>query len=150
MTSNAYYTNALAVIQLLAERFPATFSVLSRRCRPLKVGVHLDLAAVLEGALSEIEIARGLNIYCSSWHYHKSCTEGATRIDLNGQPCGSVTAAEAAAAKALVTARRDKWKRRQAAAIQAKAKTEIKARNAGRISLAGLKAAAQARRGVAA
>ena len=36
---------ARAIIELLAERWPAAFSVFERRRRPLKVGVHVDILA---------------------------------------------------------------------------------------------------------
>jgi ProQ/FINO family len=41
-----------AVILLLAERWPAAFKVHEGRRKPLKVGIHLDVMAAIDGAVT--------------------------------------------------------------------------------------------------
>jgi sRNA-binding protein len=41
-----------AVLELLAETFPACFSVYEVRRRPLKVGIHTDILKGLDGAVT--------------------------------------------------------------------------------------------------
>jgi ProP effector len=130
----------VATVELLAEAYPKCFSTYERRRRPLKVGIHADLLAALEIAPKALGAA--LNFYCLNFHYLAACSEGAVRIDLDGEPCGSVTAEEAACAKERLEQQRARRKRQQ----EAKAKAEAKARNRGRISLDDLRNAARARR----
>ena len=78
------YLTACAVIELLAERFPKTFFVHEQRRRPLKVGIHLDLKATLDGALGEREMKLALTIYCRNKCYRAKLRKGAWRIDLAG------------------------------------------------------------------
>ena len=112
-----------------------------------KLGIHADLLAKLNGAITPKECANALRLYCSNRFYLQSCIEGAPRIDLDGEVAGQVTAEEAANATQRLAQRQAKRERRRL--VQAKAKAEAKIRNAGRISLADLRAAAQARRAMA-
>jgi len=105
--------------------------------------------AKLNGAITPKECAAALRLYCSNGFYLQQCIEGAPRVDLNGEVAGNITAEEAANAKQRLAQRQAKHIRRQEALAKEKAKVEAKARNAGRISLADLRAAAQARRAVA-
>jgi ProP effector len=139
----------LAVIELLAETFPRCFFVFERRRRPLKLGIHGDVLAALDGAITKEECATALRLYCSNASYLKASIEGAPRIDLNGNAAGSVSTEEAANAKQRLAQREAKHQRRREALAKEKAVAERKARNAGRISLAGLRAAAAARRAMA-
>jgi hypothetical protein len=134
-------------IVALAELFPQCFAVFEQHRQPLKVGIHLDLLAKLNGAITSKECANALRLYCSNGFYLRQCIEGAPRVDLNGEVAGHVTAEEAANAKQRLAQRQAKRERRRL--VQAKAKAEAKIRNAGRISLADLRAAAQARRAMA-
>ena len=94
MTDN--HQTALATIDLLAETFPQCFAVFERRRRPLKLGIHSDVLAKLNGAITPKECATALRIYCANRFYLQSCIEGAPRVDLNGEAAGQVTADEAA------------------------------------------------------
>jgi sRNA-binding protein len=134
-------------IEALADMFPACFSVFQGRRRPLKIGIHNDLIAALAGAISEKEARLALAVYTGNPAYLRACCNvGAARVDLVGNKVGSVDLAAATHAKQRLDQQRDKRKRREEAMAQAKAAAEAKARNAGRIGLADLRRAAQARR----
>ena len=62
--------------------------------RPLKIGIHVDLKARCP-ALSERERGALLRRYVTRTMYLRACVAGAPRIDLDGNVCGEVTAAEA-------------------------------------------------------
>ena len=145
----------LATIELLAETYPQCFSVFEKRRKPLKVGIHNDVLAALDGAITAKELSVAMRVYCGNRFYLRACIEGAPRIDLKGEVAGSVTAEEAANTRQRL-AQHDRRKRQQEATAKAAAKAkaragaEQKARNASRLGLADLRAAAQARRRVAA
>jgi sRNA-binding protein len=152
MTHNhngAKHKDNLAVIELLAETFPACFFVLQQRRRPLKLGIFDDVLAALDGVATAKEIALALRLYTSNGAYLRACKEGEARIDLNGNAVGCVTTEEASHARERLAQRKAKYQRHREALAKEKAVAERKARNAGRISLAGLRAAAQARRAMA-
>src|SRR5262245_41404990 len=60
--------------------------------RPLKIGIHKDLVA---RGIDRRAVRLGLSRYCGHIGYHHALVEGATRIDLEGQPAGIVTPQEA-------------------------------------------------------
>jgi ProP effector len=100
MTGKPSWTvTADAVICLLSERWPRAFAIYEKRRRPLKVGIHTDLAAALDGALDRRELAIGLRRYCSSRGYLLAMRAGAARIDLDGNVTGILTAEDEAHAK---------------------------------------------------
>lgn len=129
---------AEALIGLLAERFPKTFFVYEGRRRPLKVAIHLDILATLDGAISTDELSNALGTYCSNTGYLRGLRTGAPRIDLDGKPVGTVGDREEVYAKVRLMARN-------------KAKTAGKpappaSPSPKRLSLADLKAVGAARR----
>jgi ProP effector len=77
------------VIAFLAERFPHCFSA-EGEARPLKIGIFQDLVARVEGemSLSKTQLRSALRLYTSSWRYLYGIKAGATRVDLDGNPCG--------------------------------------------------------------
>ena len=87
----------------LTDRFPECFNW--NRVRPLKIGIHQDLLAVLGEGFTRAEIKRLLGRYCNHVRYQRSLREGAVRIDLQGQPAGVVTAEEAEVARARLPGR---------------------------------------------
>jgi ProP effector len=133
-----------AAIALLAERWPKCFAVYEGRRRPLKLGIHKDILAAVDGALTPLELGRALGAYCSNKVYLSNTRTGAWRLDLDGNPAGIVTADEEAHAKATLAGIRAKKEARTAAATAA-AQPAIP-QPAKRLSLADLKAAARARR----
>jgi ProP effector len=144
--SNGKRNPAYDTIGVLADLFPKCFAVFEQHRQPLKIGIHVDLLAKLDGAITPKECAKALRLYCANRFYLQACVEGAPRIDLDGNTVGHVTAEEAANAKQRLAQRQAKQARRQEALAKEKAKAEAVARNAGRISLADLRKAAQARR----
>ena len=84
-----------AVLACIAEWFPQAFvpeKYLPHR--PLKIGIHIDLKARCP-ALSERERSAVLRYYVARPLYLRACVAGAPRIDLDGNACGEVNAAEA-------------------------------------------------------
>ncbi|WP_449545291.1 RNA chaperone ProQ [Lelliottia amnigena] len=79
------------VIAFLAERFPQCFSA-EGEARPLKIGIFQDLVARVEGemSLSKTQLRSALRLYTSSWRYLYGIKLGATRVDLDGNPCGEL------------------------------------------------------------
>ena len=85
-------------LTLLAERFPNCFSVEGRR-EPLKVGIHADILAALNGAIGRDELRRVLASYTGQSTYLRGVVSGAYRRDLDGKPASVVTPEEEANAK---------------------------------------------------
>src|SRR5262245_44698671 len=56
----------LAVISLLAEKWPCCFSIPERRRRPLKLGIREDVLAALDGAIAAGKVSAALRWYVSS------------------------------------------------------------------------------------
>jgi ProP effector len=83
--------NIAAVLELLAETWPACFSIYEQRRRPLKLKIHLDIIAILDGAVTPAELSRALRYYCRNRFYLRGLRAGAVRIDLDGNPAGVVT-----------------------------------------------------------
>ena len=83
-----------AVIALLAERWPATFSIREARRKPLKVGIHLDVMAAIDGAITRAELSRALGCYVANTVYLARLRVGAKRLGLDGAAAGEVTEAE--------------------------------------------------------
>jgi sRNA-binding protein len=86
-------------LTLLTERFPQCFSVEGRR-EPLKVGIHADILAALDGAIGPDELRRVLAAYTGHSTYLRGVVSGAYRRDLDGKPASVVTTEEEANAKA--------------------------------------------------
>jgi ProP effector len=143
----------------LVEAHPATFFLVGADRRPLKIGIHRDLAAAK--TLSARQLKRALVRYTGSLGYLSNMREGAPRIGLDGQPAGAVTAEEelhaiakvlkieAENAAAWQRARRKSQERRSPACTP-----EVKTSSdppkpqpalSQRVGLSGLKAAWQAR-----
>ena len=78
-------TTVAAVIALLAESFPKCFSVYQPRRRPLKLKIHLDIQAGLNGVITPAELHKALGTYCSNPVYLGHTRKGAWRLDLDGQ-----------------------------------------------------------------
>jgi len=57
---------ATAAIALLAETFPKCFSIYEARRRPVKLKIHLDIQAALDGAITPAELHKALGTYCSN------------------------------------------------------------------------------------
>jgi ProP effector len=123
--------NARATVALLCERFPKTFFMFELRRRPLKIGVHLDIAALLP-TLSIKEIPSAMRWYTANRFYNKACIENTPRLDLDGNEVGVVSADEATKSKQRIACSTAAWKRKGAAVKAADARAKAEARAAAR------------------
>ena len=98
MSKTARRARIAATIELLCDRFPETFS--RREPQPLKVGVHADLLAALDGMVEPRDLKSALAGYTSSARYLRTLSAGASRIGLDGKPAGTVAPEVEAVAKA--------------------------------------------------
>lgn len=95
----AWLEQAQYGVELLKAYFPACFKEM-KEIKPLKIGIKQDLVKYLS---TRDDIVLGdkacmvssLAYYVSSVGYHRNMIEGATRIDLEGNASGLVTAEEA-------------------------------------------------------
>ena len=99
--------SAAAVLELLCAQFPRCFFHDEARRQPLKVGIHNDVLLALGDAVTPSELARALQIYVNNRIYQSRLRPGGTRIDLNGEPGGTVTVGQAAFARAKERARKE-------------------------------------------
>jgi sRNA-binding protein len=114
----------LDVLNVLSELFPTVFRPPS--FRPLKLKIHLDL--IERAPVTAEEVHAALSIHCRSLPYLRASTEGAVRVDLDGNPAGAVTAEEAANAKARIAAIRQRVKERKAKLAAPSKPTEARQR----------------------
>lgn len=84
-----------ALLKAWQSRYPEAFA--AAEVRPLKVGIHHDLAA--REPWSNKLIRRALAGYVNRPRYAKALKEGAPRIDLDGNPAGTVDATAARTAR---------------------------------------------------
>jgi hypothetical protein len=84
-------------IEKLVAIWPKAFFTNQSARKPLKLGIHRDMAGQSHG-FSSAELRRAVGQYCRSPGYLAACTEGAERIDLNGLVIGSVSAEAVGAA----------------------------------------------------
>jgi ProP effector len=132
------------LIEVFQDFWPQTFSVYEARRRPLKIGIHRDLEAAADGAITAAEIEIALRSYTRNVGYLRACKENAARINLDGGPAGSVSTDDAAnAAHQLLTYKRKKELARAAANTAATPPADAALR---RLSLDDLRAAAAERR----
>ena len=91
---------ATDILPFLAECFPHAFTVEQYLThQPLRIGIDGDLAERCQ-ALTWRERIAVLRYYTSRPMYLRGCVGGVARVDLDGNPAGVVTAAEAAFAAA--------------------------------------------------
>jgi len=84
----------------LQKRFPVAFPKKPEPKLPLKVGILADLLPHAEQlGLSEAEIREAIATWCRGSRYWSCLTEGAARVDLNGEPAGQVNARDVAFAR---------------------------------------------------
>jgi ProP effector len=132
---------ASAAVALLAERFPRCFD--ERNRRPLKIGINADVVVAMAGTMTARDVANALRFYIGSVLYQRALTAGAGRLDLDGNPAGTVTPLEEAAALTKQRA----WAARKAAGAASTAKAKPQAVAVPkRLTLADLKQAAKERK----
>jgi sRNA-binding protein len=100
----AKYERNRSVLALLAEKWPACFSIYEqRRRRPLKIGIHHDIIAALDGAVTAKSLSAALRRYVSNAVYRRRLRAGALRFDRDGRPAGAVPADQVPAKKPVAT-----------------------------------------------
>jgi len=109
----------LVAIGRLQKHFPKTFPKRPDPRVPLKLGIIDDLYAHAGKLhLSEEEIKQAVATWCSAQRYWACLVKDAARLDLNGEPSGTVTPAEAAHASFLARKQRKKAQEEKAAAAK--------------------------------
>lgn len=104
-------------IARLQRQFPNAFPRKPADKIPLKLGIHNDLYAQSEALkLSQEELKEAVKTWCQGSRYWACLTEGATRVDLNGDAAGTVTAPEAQRARQLAWRQRNEARKAAAAA----------------------------------
>ncbi|WP_145128228.1 ProQ/FinO family protein [Pseudomonas sp. URMO17WK12:I11] len=112
---------AVAAIWPLQKHFPLAFPVNPAPKVPLKEGIFKDAEQHLELlGITREQLKLGISTWCRGNRYWTSMVENAPRLDLNGQPAGVVTAAQAIHAKRQAAQQRNQERRKRA---QAKAQT---------------------------
>ena len=101
------------LIATLCDRFPAAFSL--KRPQPLKVGVGNEIAKMLD--INPRAVGLALGFYCNRSAYLSAFKEGATRVDLDGNPAGTVIERDAAHAEKLLEERWAIWRTKRGATL---------------------------------
>jgi ProP effector len=97
MSSPAKRARIGAVIKLLCDQFPHTFSL--HDPQPLKIGVHEELVVTLGDAVPAPDLQFALRAYTSTARYLRGLSAGARRIGLDGTLGDTVTPEDEAVAK---------------------------------------------------
>ncbi|MFV3332716.1 ProQ/FinO family protein [Pseudomonas sp. NY15437] len=108
------YDPAVEAIWRLQKHFPQAFPVNPAPKVPLKEGVLKDAEQHLELLGLTIEqLKLGIATWCRGTRYWACMVENATRLDLSGQPAGTVTAAQALHAKRQASKQRGQDRRKR-------------------------------------
>lgn len=106
---------AVEAIWALQKHFPLAFPVNPAPKAPLKEGILKDAEQHLEIlGLTLEQLKLGISTWCQGTRYWKSMVENASRLDLNGQPVGIVTASQAIHAKRQASRQRGQDRRNRA------------------------------------
>lgn len=86
-------------VELLKTYFPNCFKTI-HEIKPLKIGIKQDLIKCLSTMDTVVTddkacMVKSLAYYVNTLAYHRTVIEGAMRVDLEGNPAGVVSAAEA-------------------------------------------------------
>jgi ProP effector len=127
------------VLELLVSRWPACFSIFEQHRKPLKIGIHADSLMALDGAVTVDKLSIALACYVANKAYRAKLIAGAIRVGLDGAPAGIVTEKQAARPASKPAAR-----------TNSTPPANMPITTPKRLSLADLRAAAAARRKVAA
>lgn len=118
--------NVKEVLAYLVKQYPLCFAA-DENVKPLKVGIFQDLAQRLDenSQLSKTQLRQALRVYTSSWRYLDATKEGASRIDLDGQPAEIIDAQQAEhAAKLLAESKQKAAEKRKARMQEQRAKQQ--------------------------
>ncbi|MGE0969624.1 ProQ/FINO family protein [Klebsiella sp. WOUb02] len=85
----------------------------ARQFRPVKTGIHADviawIAANPQAGLCEEEWKQAIRFLVSRLEYLRTVTAGTSRVDLSGEPAGTVTASEEQHARRNIAAIRARF-----------------------------------------
>lgn len=106
---------AVAAIWPLQKHFPLAFPVNPAPKVPLKEGIFKDAEQHLELlGITREQLKLGISTWCRGTRYWTSMVENAPRLDLSGQPAGTVTAAQALHAKQQASRQRGQDRKNRA------------------------------------
>ncbi|UQY32988.1 ProQ/FinO family protein [Pseudomonas fulva] len=98
----------------LQKHFPLAFPATPAPKVPLKEGILVDAEQHLELlGLAKEQLKLGLAAWCKGTRYWAAMVENAPRLDLNGQPVGTVTTSQALHAKRQAKRQRSQLRRAQ-------------------------------------
>jgi len=104
-------------IRRLQKHFPLAFPVNPAPKVPLKEGILKDAEQHLERlGITGDQLKQSIATWCRGTRYWAAMTENAPRLDLDGQPAGTVTASQAVYAKQQARRQRAQARREQAKA----------------------------------
>src|SRR4051794_35848222 len=86
------------IIDRLVREFPAAFVSDQERRRPLKIGIHADVVQHFGSTIDPKLVRLALRTYVGDAGYLRALQSGAKRVNLVGEPSGTVTAKQAASA----------------------------------------------------
>ncbi|MBT0726284.1 RNA chaperone ProQ [Rosenbergiella australiborealis] len=91
MENQPKLSSSKEVIAYLSQQFPSCF-IAEGEAKPLKIGIFQDLVERIpaEMSLSKTQLRSALRVYTSSWRYLYGIKAGATRVDLDGNACGTL------------------------------------------------------------
>ena len=117
MSTTSARADAIAAVELFCELWSKFFFAYQGRRRPLKIGIHRDIPATL---IDPATVSLALQFYTGTSGCLARMQPGATRIDLEGNEIGSVSDGDAAGAKEILAARRNREAEKKAARRQQK------------------------------
>src|SRR5215470_8682561 len=132
-----------ATIARLAQLYPACFYAARQQQRPLKIGIRRELAT-LDLGIGRREIDSALAWYVNGICYLQSLRVGADRIGLDGATAGVVSEADEAHAREKLAALGPRCASDAVGTGTVAPRARLAA--SGRVGLAGLRAAALARK----
>src|SRR5262249_42050174 len=97
--------DVMPILMMLVARFPATFSIFEQRRKPLQIGFHQEILKRLGDAVTAKDLSTALRIYAANRFYLRACQEGASRIDLDRNNAGTVSAEHAIGCQARLAAK---------------------------------------------
>ena len=128
MENQPKLSSSKEVIAYLSQQFPSCF-IAEGEAKPLKIGIFQDLVERIpaEMNLSKTQLRSALRVYTSSWRYLYGIKAGATRVDLDGNACGTLEEQHVEHARQQL-----EEAKARVAAHRAKQRSEAKADDAGK------------------
>ena len=128
MENQPKLSSSKEVIAYLSQQFPSCF-IAEGEAKPLKIGIFQDLVERIpaEMNLSKTQLRSALRVYTSSWRYLYGIKAGATRVDLDGNACGTLEEQHVEHARQQL-----EEAKARVAAQRAKQRSEAKADDAGK------------------